>query len=308
MLLSELLLEAKQVYDFRHKNVEAEFPFWGDTKTSEYISPEDGFYFTYYEGELLLASTQNESYSGLVAKNLQKEFIAAEKKGNTSEVFAKVKVAAKLWNQLGGVVDFNSKIITISKESANNKKRQRALSNIKELKDALKNLLKYGVKEDFKIKGAPVPLNGMTVKQILNLESGVDSALKREGQVLYHGTSLSRWNIISKQGLLPGKTGEAYADLIPGYSDFNVYLAANPKVAEFYGKRQAKKDGDTEYVILEITVPDPAKFKADDAFAWGMKPEQEHSRLKASINELGSIAYKGSIKPQFIKLLSTKKA
>jgi hypothetical protein len=310
MKINELLNEAKSVRDFRHENIEKEFPYWG-SKTSEHIDPKDGFHFTYSKGELILSSTANDTYSGIVAKNLWKQQLAHKGSGIPKEVSSKLKLPGErdLWNQLGGAVLLADKTITISKEDAAGKTRQRAMNDIKELQDALKNLKRYGVTAEFKLKGVPSPLNGKTVGEIMKLESHVRQVLKREGQVMYHGTSKKRWDdSISKEGLRPGKTGQAYVDLIKGYSEHNIYLAVNEKSAEFYGKRQAKKDDDTQYVVLKIKVPDAGKFIPDDAYAHGMKSGEEHDRIKSGVSELGSIAYKGVIRPQFIEVLSTKKA
>jgi hypothetical protein len=174
----------------------------------------------------------------------------------------------------------------------------------------LKNLKGYGVKDDFVIKGTQLGLNGKTVADVLAMEDHVTKIMKNMPQVLYHGTSWSRWEVIQKKGLQPGHTGEAYVDLIPGYSEYNVYLGVNQKIAEFYGKRQAAKDGDDKYVVLEITVPDPSKYMPDDAFHQrnDTNPQHIHQRLKAGVKELGSVAYRGAILPRHIRLVATKKA
>ena len=129
--------------------------------------------------------------------------------------------------------------------------------------------------------------------------------------MFYHGTSKKRWEeAISKKGLRPGLNGnDAYVDLIPGYSEHNVYLASNAKTAEFYGKRQAEKDEDSQYVVLQVQVPASAKLRPDDHFAKTFKgTDTSHAATKRGLRELGSIAYKGVILPKFIKVLSTKKA
>ena len=314
MLLEELLQEAKSVRDFRHEDVSKEFKYWG-TKEMGYIDPKDGFNFIYNEGQLILFSTNNEVYSAIVGKGLWKKTLELQKAGKSGygiprEILTQLKGPGEsdLWNQLGGSVSYADKTITFFKEDANGKARQRVVNDIKDFKAAIKNIQKYGVKSDFKIKGLPAPLNGMTVEKVLDMEVPSEEILKQNNQVMYHGTSMKRWEEIQKQGLRPGNTGEAYVDLIPGYSDKNVYLATNAKTAEFYGKRQAKKDDDSNYVILKITVPDAAKFLPDDHFAHNMGKGSEFGRSKMSVKELGSIAYKGIIRPKFIELQSTRKA
>lgn len=314
MLLEELLQEARSVRDFRHEDVSSEFKYWG-TKEMGYIDPKDGFNFIYSEGQLILFSTNNETYSAIVGKGLWKKMIELQKSGKSEygiprEISAQLKGPDEddLWNQLGGTVSYADKTITFFKEDANGKMRQRVVNNIKDFKAALKNIQKYGVKSDFKIKGLPAPLNGMTVEKALAMTVPSEELLKQNNQVMYHGTSLKRWEEIKTKGLRPGHTGEAYSDLIPGYSEHNVYLATDAKTAEFYGKRQAKKDDDTGYVILKITVPDAGKFLPDDAFAHGLKKGEEFGRAKYSVKQNGSVAYKGIIRPKFIEVISTRKA
>lgn len=300
MLVEELLSEAKSVQDFRHANIEKDLPYWGG-KTSGWIDPKEGFHFMFDKGELTLASTDNATYSAVVATGRAEE----QKKIHKGLVDGLPKVP---WNVLGGVVDLSAKTVTIAKESVGNGMRQRSIYDIKNFQNALKNLRKFGVTNDFKIKGVPSPMNGAKVKDILEMSSHVDNALGRDGQVMYHGTSASKAAIIEKQGLRPGQTEGVYADLIAGYSEYNVYLAVDIKTAEFYGKRQAKKDGDDQYVIFKIEVPDAAKILPDDSAAGNMKKGQEGWRIKSGIKDSGAVAYKGAIKPQFISIQATRKA
>lgn len=307
MLLQELLQEAKSVRDWRHENIEKDFPFWGTAKQSGWIAPADGMYFVYKAGQLILASTSNDIYSGIVAKGEWKAVKAKQKR--PSEIKLNGPNETELWNELGGKIEFGPKVITISKEDAGGKPRMRVINDLKAFKDALKNLKRYGVADDFVVKGIQPGLNGKTVGDFIKMEDNVSKIMKQTPQTLYHGTSWSRWEIIQKKGLQPGHTGEVYNDLIKGYSEQNVYLGLNPKTAEFYGKRQAEKDGDDKYVVLEITVPDPAKYLPDDAF----HPRREvdagrmHAQVKRGVRELGSIAYRGTILPKHIKLFATKK-
>lgn len=310
MLLEELLQEAKSVRDFRHEDISAQFKFWGSDKM-QYVNPKDGFHFVYEKGQLILSSTSNDVYSGIVAKNLWKKHQELSKgMGIPKEILSQLSLPGEkdLWNSLGGLVDFSAKTITFSKESVMNTTRQRTANDVKDFKAALKELMKYGVTKDFKLKGIAAPFNSITVEKALKVEDPSHELLKDGGQTMFHGTSLKRWEEIKTKGLRPGHSGEAYVDLIPGYSEHNVYLATNAKTAEFYGKRQAKKDDDTGYVILKVTVPDASKFLPDDQFAYNLKKGDEFRRVKYGVKENGSVAYKGIIRPKFIEVVSTRKA
>lgn len=312
MLLEELMLvEAKLVQDYRHEDAFKELPYWPRKEDPKFIAPMDGFHFTFSKGQLILHSTANYNYDGVVALG----FIDDMKK-SSSGIPRHVQTAIRgegrdLFNAFGGLVDLGSKIITINKEyDFNSKLRQRALNDMKEIKAAIKNLFKYGVTSDFKLKGVSTPYNGMKVGELLKQEDAVDQLDKLQGAVFYHGTSKKRWEeSISKKGLRPGLNGnDVYVDLIKGYSEHNVYLASNAKTAEFYGKRQADKDDDAQYVVIEVRVPDSAKLRPDDHFARSSNGVNlSRDAEKRSIRELGSIAYNGVILPKFLKVLSTKK-
>lgn len=300
------LLEYRAVGDYRHaQNIEDKFPYYGATKTSGYITPETGFYFDYREGYLELASTENANYSHQVATDSwhSKEAQAAAKTAR------KANIPRDLWNNLGGKVDYATQTITIRKDSVDSGYRMKVVNDIKEFQKCLADLKRYGVTDAYKVKGINQPLNAKTVGEILQMQDHVDNLLTNFHPVLYHGTSKKRWDeFISKQGLRPGKYETAYVDLIKNYSEFNVYLGTDSKTAEFYGKRQAKKDDDTEYVILKVTVPDAAKLMPDDAFGHNVTKDNLLTRIKASIKTVGSIAYKGTIMPKFITLVATRKA
>jgi len=134
------------------------------------------------------------------------------------------------------------------------------------------------------------------------MKDPTDQVMSRQSTVMYHGTSKKRWQIIQRQGLRPGNTSDLYNDLIPGYSEFNIYVCTTAKNADFYGKRQAKKDRDDAYVILQVQIPDPVKLRPDDRFSHG----QTNPMIRSG-RELGEFAYKGSILPQQIKLFKEVK-
>jgi len=310
-----MLLEYKSVRDYRHENVEDKMKFWG-AKTSDHVDPKDGFYWIYDKGELLLFSTQNETYSKVASSKYLKDIIA--KKMTEREAIDKLKVKGErdLWNHLGGLVNYADKTISILKDSVGSSTRMRVINDVKNFQSALKDLKRFKVTDEFKVKNTNKPFNAATVGEILKMKDGVNAVMNEKHPVMYHGTSLKKWEEgISKKGLLPGKYEEVYVDLIKGYSEHNVYLAIDQKTAEFYGKRQAKKDGSEKYVVLEVKVPDPAKILADDAMvAWSintgkkMSDPQMHAATKEGIKTNSSVAYKGTIRPSFLKLVATKKA
>jgi hypothetical protein len=178
--------------------------------------------------------------------------------------------------------------------------RQRVIADIATFKQALSSLKKFGLTDDFTIKGAP-PDIPKTVGQALQMQDYVQKTFQDKNLVMWHGTSEARLEFISRKGLRPGHTGEAYVDLIPGYSEHNVYLATTSKAAQFYAKRQAKKDESTP-VVLKIKVPNPNKLIADDRFARSDGEIAGHrgDRIKASVKAMGELAYKGWIPPKFI--------
>lgn len=311
------LNEYKEIFDLRHQNVEDKFKFFGSSKNSGYISPERGYHFLYYKGALILSSTDNENYSWLVSSGKWK---ALDNKSNISNILHKEapRILSKAWNKLSGVVDLESQTITIAKESAGDRFRQRDIVDLQEFKKALVALKKHGVTDSFVVKG--VPNLPKTVGQILELEDYTQKALSKEPMTFYHGTSLVRWEKIQREGLVPGNAGEAYVDLIPGYSEHNVYLGVTPKVAEFYGKRQKQKDNDNGYVILKVHVTDKDKLMPDDRYAsrWEDDPETGHRKqvydksrmgagMKRSLRDAGEIAYRGRIPPKNIELVKKYK-
>lgn len=301
MRANEFLIEAKEVFDYRHQNVENEFKFFGSTNTSEWISPEQGFHWTYEDGNLYIYSTDNLNYSWLVNTGTYKTD-KPTKMGGYSGI-----VPSLPWNALAGAVNYSAKTITISKESDDNKFRQRLITDYKGFKGAIASLKKFGVTDDYKIKGTP-PDIPKTVAQVLAKPSYVERIFGEGKITMYHGTSESRLEIIKREGLRPGNTGEVYIDVIPGYSEHNIYLTTTPKVAEYYAKRQMIKDGDDAWVVLEVQVPDVSKIIADDWYAAkrsddkvefvGHKAEQ----IKIGLTEKGEVAYKGRIPAKFIKI------
>ena len=303
----EQLLEAKEIYDHRHENISDVIKPWADGEN--YIDPRDGFYWEFVEGKLLLTSTENEFYSFIAsmyqtASEEEQEIARRRNKQDfikiprIKDVYSKI---SSMWNQLGGIVNFQTMTLTISKESVGNAMRQRFIANIAEFKQALSSLKKFGLTDDFIIKGAPTEIP-KTVGQALQMRDYVQKTFKDKDLVMWHGTSEARWEIIQNKGLRPGHTGEAYVDLVPGYSEHNVYLAHTPKGAQFYAKRQAKKDN-SKGIVLKVQVPDPSKIVADDRYARGWEGKiigYDPKQIKSSVKELGEVGYNGRIPPKFI--------
>ena len=301
----EQLLEAKEIYDYRHEDISAKIKPWAGGE--KYIDPRDGFYWLFRDGKLALHSSENEYYSFIVSMLMtasKEEKEIAKRSRLEFNKIPRVKDAhrniSNMWNHLGGLVNFQDMTVTISKESSKDTMRQRPIANIAEFKQALGSLKSFGVTDDFIIKGAP-PDIPKTVGQAVQMRDYVQKTFQDRDLVMWHGTSEARWEIIQNKGLHPGNTGEVYVDLVPGYSEHNIYLATTPKAAQFYARRQAKKDN-SKGIVLQIQVPNPDKIIADDRFArhGGEIAGDKSSQIKSSIKELGEVGYRGWIPPKFI--------
>jgi len=139
------------------------------------------------------------------------------------------------------------------------------------LQKVLKHLLRVDrrVTSDFKVTGSE-RYRGQTIGDLIGEPRDVDVALTGRGTkgkiqplVAYHGTSAKRWAIIKSRGLIPNMQGKVYQDLIPNYSDKNVYLALEPDEAENYATRQAIWDKSSA-VVLKVIIRDPDKMVADE--------------------------------------------
>jgi len=126
---------------------------------------------------------------------------------------------------------------------------------------------------DFKVVNAE-RYRGKTIADVLGESRDVDVALgqRQKGQIkpffAFHGTSKLRWETIQKTGLIPNKQGKVYVDLIPDYSDKNVYFAFSPEVAENYAARQAIWDKSAA-VVLKVAIRDPDRLVADEDMMGG---------------------------------------
>ena len=205
------------------------------------------------------------------------------------------------------------------------------------LQKTLKAVMVYDsrVTGDFKIIGNPTH-RGQTVDDLLGKKRTGDIATNGGQHIpitLYHGTSAKRADMILKQGLMPGKVPEVYGDLIPGYSEHNLYLSTSVSEAENYASRAAIDDR-SRAVVLKVTVRDLDKLILDeDSMNWMVTVDPEgndveihfkHSFWKEwphapkimakwmkgiakILNQRGNIAYKGRIPAHDISVDSTYK-
>lgn len=91
----------------------------------------------------------------------------------------------------------------------------------------------------------------------------VDQMLtKTNGRVIaYHGTSMSIWHQIQKQGAMVPGLGPEYNDKIPNHSEHLIYLTLNQSMARRYGVRAAQS---RPAVVLQVEINDMTKLKFDE--------------------------------------------
>lgn len=125
---------------------------------------------------------------------------------------------------------------------------------------------------------APVPIGAMT---------------------FFHGTSGAAWESIMREGMRPrGETGQtaAYGAVIDqekaGRADA-VYLTTQSTMARS-AARQAASAHKSFPVVLKVTGLDPSLAEPDE--------DSREKTAEASIARMGSMAYRGSIKPDQIGL------
>lgn len=117
--------------------------------------------------------------------------------------------------------------------------------------------------QDYKLIGDE-KYRTMTVGQLIKKPSEVQAALTGRGKLtMFHGTSAKRWKLIERKGLMPGSGGNAYIDMVTGWSEKNIYLTFDHNVAENYATRQAIKDASSA-VVLKVEIPDVSKLVADE--------------------------------------------
>lgn len=134
-----------------------------------------------------------------------------------------------------------------------------SFSRVLEMRKCLQLLMKLKPETaSYKLLGDD-RVRGMTVQDVVqgaaekHDQTRVFQAGKLKELVMYHGTSEKRAAVVLKTGLRPSKRGSTYYDLIPGYSEHNVYLASSPAEAANYATREAVNDK-SNAAILEITL------------------------------------------------------
>lgn len=92
----------------------------------------------------------------------------------------------------------------------------------------------------------------------------------REPITMYHGTSSDKAAAIQSAGLHPNSRGHSYVDLVPGYSEHNVYLTTKPSTAANYATREAVNDGSKATILkVQIHPKDFPKLRKDeDTMNW----------------------------------------
>ena len=143
----------------------------------------------------------------------------------------------------------------------------------------LKHVMKHdpGVLPTFKIVNSE-KFRNKTIADILGLPREVENALTGNSPIImYHGTSVKKWKKIKKVGLQPGHFNNTYVDLVPNYSDQNVYLTFSHSVAENYATRQSVDDGG-DAIVLKVIVPDPTKLRTDEDNAESITLSKEYTK------------------------------
>ena len=133
-----------------------------------------------------------------------------------------------------------------------------------------KKMLKQLVKDDdritaeYRVIGNP-QYEDMAVSDVLAMqpESDIVKGGAFQPMTFYHGTSEKRSQLILKKGMKPGNAPEVYVDMIPDYSEHNLYLTNSIAQAENYATRAAVDDR-SKAVVLKVIVRDPAKFVIDE--------------------------------------------
>ena len=193
--------------------------------------------------------------------------------------------------------------------------------NNTDLKKVLYQLLKSDsrVLPNFVILGDERYL-GWTIADVLGQPRDVDVALgniprgesKLRPIYAYHGTSTARWKEgIKAKGLHPGKYEEAYVDLVPGYSEKNIYLTFNVSEAENYATRASIMHGGKP-LVLKVQIPDLTRIIPDEDAMRLWIPLSRPYEIKKNprlVRDWGDQPFKEiSQKPEIIKQISYTEA
>lgn len=254
-------------------------------------------------------------HDGLMVLSSHEDYRASAK-------ILKVDNPPSLWNQTSGYIDYDNAGFAFSKEYQNDRLKIRSLVDIRELHEVIRILEEEvdghhsGGFNTYQLNGTPVGFPAKTILQLKQLRDPRDVLYSDEPLVVYHGTSLERWNLIQQEGLVAGRVKKKYNDLLEQYSEDNLYLATQPWVASFYAKRQALKDHCRDFVVLKINLPDKTKVFADDYIVQRFCPEgferlRHHGQRRDLIEEgmglKGELAYRGNIGIEDIAVYQTGK-
>lgn len=139
---------------------------------------------------------------------------------------------------------------------------------------------------------------GQTVEQVINGSAAKydQTRVFKSGElrelVMFHGTSAKRAEKMLQTGLRPNQRGSTYYDLIPGFSEHNVYLASSPGIAANYSTREAVNDG-SDAVIIEVMLTPMQVMKLlpdEDSISWfEYLPKEYRERLHRKYPMLAEI-------------------
>lgn len=262
-----------------------------DKKTRpEWVDPAKGFYFSYKDGKILI----RDAVSGF---------------GKDEEAEARA-FGVPSW-PMDGMVDFGGATVTILKEPVDTKERARTVNDPSFFQRMMRDLMRADsrIKPNWKIKGLH-RIFGKTIADLLKQEEllSTETVHERLPSYGFHGTSTLRLPEILKKGLVPGQFGESYVDLIPGFSIHMIYLATDPRTAEFYAKRQSKKDyGVSDSgVVLKIKIPDKDRIFSSET-GLGARSRLWDIPVSKSIQVSGEFAYMGRIPASMIEVYHAPK-
>lgn len=186
-----------------------------------------------------------------------------------------------IWRSQGMIVDHASKTVNVDLEEFQQYRHRRPSptnsrdsytiaapqSAFPESPLRMKKLLTLVVQQDpavseFKIVGSDT--YNMTVGEFLRVPDQAQTVVqKTSGEItVYHGTSMIRARQILAKGLRPGNS-KGVSDLVPGYSDHNIYLTPNRETARNYASRAAQVDH-SPAVVLQVKVRDFTKIVPDE--------------------------------------------
>lgn len=154
-----------------------------------------------------------------------------------------------------------------------------SFGRVTELRKVLSLLAKYDPRtEYYTIVGDDRVPDGTTPRDLhlgkVSLDSKDHSKIfnnpKQINVTLYHGTSKKQAKAILKNGLRSGERVDTYVDLVPNYSDKNVYLAFSPAEAANYATREAiNSSSDAVILEVELTPAQVLKLRPDeDSMHW----------------------------------------